>query len=209
MTVQELISKGKNAIRNNQKLADVFREFFQEYFGRSANFCCSFSDFNKLKNIINTQNREIMQSEVKNYEVKYKSNDILAYRKDGRTYRRYVRDLTDDFIEEFLENHSEKHYPNVGRFIVEIEPQDESKNAPQGESQEQNEDSQDEPQNEPEGEIEVIPVNEDLSEVNVEAMEYKTLKSMVLELAKQNKNELPDQKKQTLIDYWNSIHNER
>ena len=49
MDILELLGKGKNAIRSNQKLSDLFSEYYKEHFnGAIASFCCTFKDFDKL-----------------------------------------------------------------------------------------------------------------------------------------------------------------
>lgn len=106
MDVLELLGKGKNAIRSNQKLSDLFSEYYKEHFnGAIASFCCTFKDFDKLHNLLFTKSKNM---ELKKYKVDLKPNEILYFVKDKKVHRSFVRRLTDEFLDGFVEYHDPK-----------------------------------------------------------------------------------------------------
>lgn len=106
MDVLELLGKGKNAIRSNQKLSDLFSEYYKEHFnGAIASFCCTFKDFDKLHNLLFTKSKDM---ELKKYKVDLKPNEILYFVKDKKVHRSFVRRLTDEFLDGFVKYHDPK-----------------------------------------------------------------------------------------------------
>src|SRR5690625_81338 len=112
MTVQELLRSGKRAISNSDELSELFSYYFSEHFkGATASFCCTFSDFDKLRNRIFIKNNNDMT--LKKYKVNLKPNDILFYVENKVVHRSYVRRLTDSFLDKFMELHDPKRFGNI------------------------------------------------------------------------------------------------
>ena len=68
---------------------------------------CSFdSDWNKLKNFYLKKNSLLQTPRIMSDNIKIKKvqGKILAYHKNGKTYRLYDNILNDDFIKEYVSN---------------------------------------------------------------------------------------------------------
>lgn len=121
MTAEELLSNSKKKIRNNQELADLFTMYFNKYFRKDPKFCCTFSDYEKLKAIIFKPQKQNKMS-LKKYEVNYPSKKILKFKGHNNIInRRYAKDVDDDFIESFLKLHNPERYPKIEKKIKKIE----------------------------------------------------------------------------------------
>lgn len=119
----DLIRYSKSQIRSSQKLSDEFNIKFKEKFGRDAKFCCSFSDYNKLFNFENkTMNTD-------KYEVSYKLNQVLSYKKNNRVTRSKVKDASDKFFEDFIKFRDDKKFPKADEKVKlkEVETKKEEK----------------------------------------------------------------------------------
>lgn len=112
-----LSEKSKSQIRTNQNLAEAFEFYFFQRFNRKPSFCCSFSDYDKL--FVNQKINITMKSE--KYTTDYPPTTVLAFRKNGRTYRTMVKNATDEFLDNFLKNYAEAHHPNAKSRITLIE----------------------------------------------------------------------------------------
>lgn len=111
MTVQELVSLNPKEIRKNESLMRSYVELYEGAFSLKPNCApCTFKkDFKKLQKYINQggeispQNQKQMATTNKKWKVlKRHNNQILSYKKKGRTYRSFGRLATDEFIDEFL-----------------------------------------------------------------------------------------------------------
>ena len=121
MTVQELLKKGKNAIRQSDNLASLFSDFYKEYFKGTASFCCTFSDFDRLHKLIF---KKELQMGLTKYELKLNPNDKLFYVENKKVHRIYVKRATDDFIDKFLKLHDPNKFKNIHKFIVPLKVAD-------------------------------------------------------------------------------------
>lgn len=109
MTKSELISKGKHKVRNTPSLMSVYVELYIAEFGRKP-VCagCTFNDdWEKFKRGKTTSKNVIVADSGKTYRFKQPTTDMLSYRKDGITYRKYANKASDHFIEEYLTYGSE------------------------------------------------------------------------------------------------------
>jgi len=107
MTVEELILIDKYKVRRDSNLMSLYLEYFKETFGFLPNCAgCSFAtDWQKLvskysKKYVTLQKVNSMNT----ISIKRQQGKILAYKKDGRTYRQYDNILTDAFIKEYISN---------------------------------------------------------------------------------------------------------
>lgn len=114
ISFDELSIKSKSQIRTSQILAEAFEFYFKEKFNRKPSFCCTFSDYDKL--FTNQKINITMASE--KYITDYPPTTVLAYRKNGVTYRTMVKNATDDFFKDFLKYYAEAHHPNAKKRIT-------------------------------------------------------------------------------------------
>lgn len=117
ISFDELSEKSKSQIRTNQILSEAFEFYFLQRFNRKPSFCCSFSDYDKLFN--NFEKKTEMKTN--KYKIDYPPTTVLAFRKNGRTYRTMVKNATDEFLDDFLKNYAEAHHPNAKQRITLIE----------------------------------------------------------------------------------------
>lgn len=117
ISFDELSEKSKSQIRTNQILSEAFEFYFFQRFNRKPSFCCSFSDYEKLFN--NFKKKTEMKTN--KYKIDYPPTAVLAFRKNGRTYRTMVKNATDEFLDDFLKNYAEAHHPNAKSRITLIE----------------------------------------------------------------------------------------
>jgi hypothetical protein len=131
MGIDQLFKYSKKEIRSNQKLADFFSLSFKQEFGRDAKFCCSFTDYDKLKRKLTKTTPEIM-STLNRYEVKYPAKKILKYRDEKGIMRRLHAGKADDpFIEQFVKNHNPDRYPKIEKNIIELDAKPEKQTVAQ------------------------------------------------------------------------------
>lgn len=114
MTIQEFILLDKAKVRRDSNLMSLYLEFFKEAFNRVPNCAgCSFAtDWQKLINFhtgskqksVTLQKQKVMNT----ISIKKIQGKILAYKKDGKTYRMYDNILTDSFIKEYVSNGTEE-----------------------------------------------------------------------------------------------------
>jgi len=121
MEIDELLKHSKKEIRSNQKLADFFSLSFEYKFGREPKFCCSFSDYDKLKRTLTKKTPETMNT-LDRYEVKYPAKKILKYKDEEGIMRRLHAGQADSpFIEQFLKHHNPERYPKIDKNIIELD----------------------------------------------------------------------------------------
>jgi hypothetical protein len=114
MTIKEFILLDKAKVRRDSNLMHLYLEFFKETFNRVPNCAgCSFgTDWQKLINF-HIGNKEksltLQKTKVMNtISIKKIQGKILAYRKEGKTFRMYDNILTDAFINDFISNGTEE-----------------------------------------------------------------------------------------------------
>jgi len=112
MTVKDLILIDSSKVRRDSNLMLFYIESFFKEFGVKPNCAgCTFnSDWIKLVRKINgTENLVTLQKEktMATFVLKPSKVQILSYKKDGRTFRKYNNSLTEEFVNEFLSNGSE------------------------------------------------------------------------------------------------------
>ena len=117
ISFDELSGKSKSQIRANQNLAEAFEFYFFQRFNRKPSFCCSFNDYDLLFSNIEKK----VEMKTNKYKVDYPPTTVLAFRKNGRTYRAMVKNATDEFLDDFLKNYAEAHHPNANKRITLIE----------------------------------------------------------------------------------------
>lgn len=108
MDIQELILLNSDKVRRDSNLMAFYIESFVKAFGYKP-VCtgCSFSsDWRKLVNHVNGKLNLVTLQKSKNtmstFKLKKVSNVILAYKKDGVTYRKYDNLLNEDFAIAYL-----------------------------------------------------------------------------------------------------------
>src|SRR6478736_9243120 len=110
MTVNELILLDKRKVRRDSNLMSLYLLYFKETFKYAPNCAgCSFgSDWQKLVNFYSkkVEKKVTLQKEnvMSTISIKRIQGKILAYKKDGRTFRQYDNILTDSFVKEYLSN---------------------------------------------------------------------------------------------------------
>src|SRR6478736_3997736 len=114
MTVNELILLDKRKVRRDSNLMSLYLLYFKETFKYAPNCAgCSFgSDWQKLVNFYSkkVEKKVTLQKEnvMSTISIKRIQGKILAYKKDGRTFRQYDNILTDSFVKEYLSNGTEE-----------------------------------------------------------------------------------------------------
>ena len=111
MDVNELIQLNSDKVRIDSNLMLFYVEAFFETFGYKPNCAgCTFnSDFIKLKTALhNKENVVNLTNKTKKMENTFKlkriEGNILAYRKDKKTFRLYDNSLNEEFVIGFLTN---------------------------------------------------------------------------------------------------------
>lgn len=117
ISFDELSEKSKSQIRANQNLAEAFEFYFFQRFNRKPSFCCSFNDYDLLFSNIEKK----IKMKTNKYKIDYPPTTVLAFRKNGRTYRAMVKNVTDEFLDDFLKHYAEAHHPNAKKRISLIE----------------------------------------------------------------------------------------
>lgn len=103
MTAKEFVSIDAKQIRASEELMQLFVNFYEAAFFIKPNCggCIFNAGFKKLKkfhsiNQKNNINFEVMKERTFKINRKYLS-DILTYKKDGVTYRKYANKMTEEF----------------------------------------------------------------------------------------------------------------
>lgn len=105
MDIQEFILIDKNKVRRDSNLMSLYLDFFEKTFNTKPNCAgCSFgTDWNKLVSFYSKKSVTLPKQKVMSeITIKKITGQILSYKKDGKTYRRYDNVLYDDFIKEYL-----------------------------------------------------------------------------------------------------------
>lgn len=105
MTKEELIAKGKTKVRGNSDLMLIYINLFQEQFGYKPN-CAGCTFENDWKKFIAGNSKRTaavnVANTLKTFKLKKAGSDILHFKKDGKTHRRYANKITEDFAINFL-----------------------------------------------------------------------------------------------------------
>jgi len=107
MTLQEFVGLDPKQIRGNEKLMQLFVDFYEAAFSFTPKCvgCALKSGFKKLKKYANNGekiiNFETMETKTFKLKKKYHTR-ILSYKKDGRMYRVYGHKLTESFAVELV-----------------------------------------------------------------------------------------------------------
>lgn len=108
MTAKEFVSIDAKQIRASEELMQLFVNFYEAAFFIKPNCggCIFNAGFKKLKkfhsiNQKNNINFEVMKEKTFKINRKYLS-DILTYKKDGVTYRKYANKMTEEFALELI-----------------------------------------------------------------------------------------------------------
>ena len=111
MDVNELIQLNSDKVRRNSSLMRFYIECFSKTFGYIPDCAgCNFnSDFNKLKVALSNDKKIVnLTNKTKKMENTFKlkriEGNILAYRKDKKTFRLYDNSLNEEFVISFLTN---------------------------------------------------------------------------------------------------------
>lgn len=114
MEIQEFILIDKSKVRRDSNLMSLYLQFFESTFNYKPNCAgCSFgTDWNKLvayysknkEKSVTLQKQKVMNG----ISIKKIKGVILAYKKDGKTYRSYDNILSQEFIQGYLSNGTEE-----------------------------------------------------------------------------------------------------
>lgn len=111
MDVKELIKLDSHKVRGNSSLMTVYIEAFTKQFGYAPSCVgCTFgNDFAKLIRAVRDTNLPTIQKKMedKTFDLKIQGK-ILAYRKDGKTFRVYDNKVTEAFAVNFLTHGTEE-----------------------------------------------------------------------------------------------------
>lgn len=115
MDIQELIQLNSDKVRRDSNLMLFYIECFSKTFGYKPNCAgCTFnSDFIKLKTALHNKEKVVnLTNKTKKMENTFKlkriEGNILAYRKDKKTFRLYDNSLNEEFVIGFLTNGTEE-----------------------------------------------------------------------------------------------------
>lgn len=115
MEVSELIKLDSRKVRSNSNLMAIYINAFEKQFGRKpACAGCTFAnDFAKLISAVNKGTQPVLtiqkSRKMENtFKLKRIQNKILAYRKDGKTFRVYDNLMKEDFAVAFLTHGTEE-----------------------------------------------------------------------------------------------------
>lgn len=116
MEVTELIKLDSRKVRGNSSLMAIYIDAFQNQFGRKPNCAgCTFgTDFANLTRAVQGGDKAIKTKNLKSnkmentFKLKKIQSKILAYRKDGKTFRVYDSAMKEEFAVAFLTNGSEE-----------------------------------------------------------------------------------------------------
>lgn len=122
MTLDEFVRLDPKHIRHDKELMQLFVNFYEAAFSFKPSCAgCTFKKgFKKLrsfalegkKNIKFDKN--IIDMETKTFEIKkeYRTK-ILTYKKDGKTYRKYGNQITEDFARELVANGKTEYFKTL------------------------------------------------------------------------------------------------
>src|SRR5690554_3163544 len=107
MTLEEFVGLDSKQIRGNEKLMQLFVEFYEAAFSFKPKCAgCAFKNgFKKLRKYADTGKKitKFDSMETKTFKLKKKyATKILSYKKDGRVYRIYGHRLTEAFALELV-----------------------------------------------------------------------------------------------------------
>lgn len=108
MKIEEFVRLDPKQVRGDKELMQLFVEFYEAAFSFKPKCAgCSFkSGFKKLKKYVNSDDNTkklITMSNPKTFQLKNKYRlKILTYKKDGKTYRCYGYNLTNEFANELV-----------------------------------------------------------------------------------------------------------
>lgn len=115
MEVTELIKLDSHKVRGNSSLMTIYIDAFSKQFGRKPNCAgCTFgTDFANLIRAVQGGDKAIKTKNLKSnkmentFKLKKIQSKILAYRKDGKTFRVYDNAMKEDFAVAFLTHGSD------------------------------------------------------------------------------------------------------
>lgn len=113
ISIEEIINS-RNKVRHQQKYADAFSDYFKLHFNREPEFCCSFKDFDLLRNLIKPPKNKDMKNT--KYRVLYAKDLIIFYKEKNRVYRSFAGKASEKFLDEFLEKQTE--FPDAEKNII-------------------------------------------------------------------------------------------
>lgn len=118
ISIEEIINS-RNKVRHQQKYADAFSDYFKLHFNREPEFCCSFKDFDLLRNLIKPPKNKDMKNT--KYRVLYAKDKYLFYKNGNRVHRSFAGKASEKFLDEFLEKQTE--FPDAEKNIILIRKQ--------------------------------------------------------------------------------------
>jgi len=121
MTIEDFVRLEPKQIRANKELMQLFVDFYEAAFSFKPSCAgCTFKKgFKKLrafalegKKNIKFEKNNIM--ETKTFEIKkeYRTK-ILTYKKDGKTYRKYGNQITEEFARELVANGKTEYFKTL------------------------------------------------------------------------------------------------
>lgn len=113
ISIEEIINS-RNKVRHQQKYADAFSDYFKLHFNREPEFCCSFKDFDLLRNLIKPPKNKDMKNT--KYRVLYAKDKYLFYKNGNRVHRSFAGKASEKFLDEFLEKQTE--FPDAEKNII-------------------------------------------------------------------------------------------
>lgn len=103
MTREDLIALGKDKVRNNSDLMRIYISLFSDRFGYAPNCAgCTFSgDWQKF---VSSEKESLTKKNFMEttFKLKRNSSDIVAYKKEGRTFRAYANRAPESFMVDYL-----------------------------------------------------------------------------------------------------------
>lgn len=105
MEVVDFVKLDGRKVRGDSDLMAIYINEFERVFGRKPNCAgCTFnSDFKKLRNEIMNPKKSTIKME-NTFKYKKAKGEILFFKKNGKTVRRYDNKLTEDFVIGYLTN---------------------------------------------------------------------------------------------------------
>ena len=113
ISIQEVVNN-RNKVRHQQEYADAFSDYFKLHFNRDPEFCCSFKDFDLLKNLIKPSKKTDMKNN--KYQVLYRKDLILFYKDKNRVHRSFAGKASAKFLDAFLEKQTK--FPDADKNII-------------------------------------------------------------------------------------------
>lgn len=101
----------KKEILEDEKIKDLYIKSYKAFFNETPNCInCTFNkDFNKFKRFLQGKDEKdlltLKEKTMSSFKLKKGySLKIFSYKKDGKIFRRYGKDLTDDFVAELIKS---------------------------------------------------------------------------------------------------------